>query len=398
LQRLRDLAAFSTTARRTLSPEEMASRVEQVKRYGDAARGEAIFRSATTGCFKCHAIGGAGGQLGPDLGSIGASSPIDYLIDSLLDPNKAIKDGYQSTIVTTKDNDVISGIKVSQDDKQMILRDAVQDHIVVPLDKVKNERPGGSLMPTGLTDPLPSWEYLNLIRFPLRTGQARPVRDEPRAAGAPMARACPPRPLEKLRPIRRRCSRRAGREAAVGAGVQPGQRRVPARCDGGRGQQFAFARAEIDVTTPGRVGCILARRGLSMWVDETPRRCEARHPDRPAARRPRADVQDRRRRARAGIARRSSRRARLQRPCANCRRALIGARSAGSAGTLPACVIVIPRHRCRSSSHCSRSPADAPRIRVRRTTRSIPPNAFEPDIRHRHRLGAHAPRRRCGVR
>jgi hypothetical protein len=37
------------------------------------------------------------------------------------------------------------------------------------------------------------------------------------------------------------------------------------------GQQVAFVRAEIDVTTPGDVGLHLGEtRGLSMWIDEQP--------------------------------------------------------------------------------------------------------------------------------
>ena len=57
---------------------------------GDPTRGEAVFRRKDLACFKCHAIAGAGGQVGPDLASVGASAPVDYLIDSLLQPNKAI--------------------------------------------------------------------------------------------------------------------------------------------------------------------------------------------------------------------------------------------------------------------------------------------------------------------
>ena len=40
-----------------------------------AARGEAIFRRKALECLKCHAIAGAGGQVGPSLESVGAGAP-----------------------------------------------------------------------------------------------------------------------------------------------------------------------------------------------------------------------------------------------------------------------------------------------------------------------------------
>jgi glucose/arabinose dehydrogenase/HEAT repeat protein len=69
--RLRNATGTSSIAAKALTKDEMTKWVSDAKRYGDAARGEMIFRRADTGCFKCHAIQGAGGQLGPDLGSIG---------------------------------------------------------------------------------------------------------------------------------------------------------------------------------------------------------------------------------------------------------------------------------------------------------------------------------------
>ncbi len=87
-----------TFGAKTLSPKELQTMMADVTRLGDAARGEVIFRRKDQVCLKCHAIGGAGGQVGPDLSSIGASAPVDYLIDSLLLPNKAIKENYHSLL------------------------------------------------------------------------------------------------------------------------------------------------------------------------------------------------------------------------------------------------------------------------------------------------------------
>jgi putative heme-binding domain-containing protein len=270
---LRNATGASTASAKSLTKEELAKKVADVQRYGDAARGEMIFRRADTGCFKCHAIQGAGGQLGPDLGSIGAGSPVDYLIESLIEPYKAIKDGYNSVIVTTKDNDVHSGIKVSQDDTQMILRDAVNDRIVIPMSSVRSERPGGSLMPSGLIDQLPSWEQINLLRFLAELGKPGPYQ----SANSMVIRrwrvlAAAAEAAEKLAAdtaILQSPDRAAALPWTPAYTLVSGD--LPADAMASAGQAIAFARAEIDVTAPGRIGLHLADvTGLSAWIDATP--------------------------------------------------------------------------------------------------------------------------------
>src|SRR3954471_19332124 len=70
---LRDLlnSIVGLTARgKTATPAQLAQWAAQVKEKGDPARGEAVFRRKELSCFQCHAIGGAGGQVGPDFMSL----------------------------------------------------------------------------------------------------------------------------------------------------------------------------------------------------------------------------------------------------------------------------------------------------------------------------------------
>ena len=55
---------------------------------------EAVFRRPELGCMNCHAINKAGGSIGPDLGPVGGSSPMDYIVQSILDPNASVKEEY----------------------------------------------------------------------------------------------------------------------------------------------------------------------------------------------------------------------------------------------------------------------------------------------------------------
>jgi putative heme-binding domain-containing protein len=149
----------------TLSAAELTELAARAVKEGDPARGEAIFRRKDMACVTCHAIGGIGGKVGPDLTSIGASAQVDYLIESVLYPNRKIKEGYHSVIVETKDGMDLSGVLVSENSDQIILRDATDKETTVAKNNIQTRATGNSLMPAGLVDALSPAERLDLYRF-----------------------------------------------------------------------------------------------------------------------------------------------------------------------------------------------------------------------------------------
>ena len=160
-------------SRRELSAEEVRSLLADVSRQGDPARGEAIYRRADQLCLKCHAIGGAGGQVGPDLSSIGASAPLDYLLESLLQPSKAIKENYHATLVTTIKGQQFTGIKVRQTPTALVLRNDQDREITIPIKDIEEQGASTvSLMPEGLSDPLTRGELIDLVRFLSELGKS----------------------------------------------------------------------------------------------------------------------------------------------------------------------------------------------------------------------------------
>ena len=158
-------AAKITSGPRQLSPEEMAKVVASVKEQGDPARGEAIFRRTELSCLKCHAIGDAGGLVGPNMLSLGATAQLDYIVDSMLIPGKNIKEGYQTIVVQTTEGKVISGIKLRQSDTDLIIRDAEDREASIPLNQIEEQNNGTSLMPTGLFDRLTESEFRDMVAF-----------------------------------------------------------------------------------------------------------------------------------------------------------------------------------------------------------------------------------------
>ncbi|MFT5108505.1 MAG: putative heme-binding domain-containing protein, partial [Pseudoalteromonas tetraodonis] len=149
-----------------LDEKAMAEMMVEVAEKGDAARGEAIYARSNLLCTVCHAIGAAGGAIGPDLVSVGASAPVDYIIESLLDPSKKIKEGYHTTQVTKKDGTVLTGGLLRDGGGVVVLRDAAGKEINVPADQIVSRSVSPvSLMPPALTASLRRDEFIDLVSF-----------------------------------------------------------------------------------------------------------------------------------------------------------------------------------------------------------------------------------------
>lgn len=142
---------------------ELAARVAT---EGDPQRGEQIYRREALACVTCHAIGGAGGKVGPDLTSVGASAPLDYLVESLLMPSAKIKEGYAAVIVETRDGEETTGTLARETPEELFLRNAAGQEVAVPKQRIQRRELGRlSLMPVGLLEPLSETERLDLWAF-----------------------------------------------------------------------------------------------------------------------------------------------------------------------------------------------------------------------------------------
>lgn len=167
-------AAGISTDPKPPTPEELKQIVADVAEKGDAARGEKIFRRGDLSCFKCHALSRAGGNVGPDLSAVGSISPVDYVANSILDPNLAIKEQFVTRVIVTDDGQTFTGIVVDRDDVRVNLKDAAGKIITIPKGDIEEEAEGRSLMPQGLTKFLTRQELLDLVRFISELGKPGP--------------------------------------------------------------------------------------------------------------------------------------------------------------------------------------------------------------------------------
>ncbi len=154
--------------------EKLAALVSAVSKSGDPVRGELVFRRADLSCLNCHAVSKGGGDIGPDLSAVGSSSPVEYLVMSLLDPDQAIKEAFVTKLVATVDGKVLQGIVVTRTDDTLVLKDATGKLLSIPTADIEDEVEGKSLMPRGLTNFMTDGEFLDLVAFLAELGKPGP--------------------------------------------------------------------------------------------------------------------------------------------------------------------------------------------------------------------------------
>lgn len=90
---------------------------------GDPQKGDALFRAK--GCFGCHIVRGEGGIHGPDLSFIGSQRPIEFLRQSIVEPDAHVAREFWLTEVILENGTASSGFVMNEDTYylQMLTRD-----------------------------------------------------------------------------------------------------------------------------------------------------------------------------------------------------------------------------------------------------------------------------------
>jgi putative heme-binding domain-containing protein len=134
---------------KALDPRDPLAKYRPALAGGDPEAGLEVFKNNVAGqCVRCHESGGLGHQVGPILAGIGSRVTAEYLLESLVAPSARIADGFQVTRLVAKDGDVIDGIKLSENDREISLRLASGDIRTVPVATVESQSASSvSVMP-----------------------------------------------------------------------------------------------------------------------------------------------------------------------------------------------------------------------------------------------------------
>jgi len=131
------------------------------KAGGNAAEG----KNLAALCIACHQFGNAGGNIGPNLSSVGAMGP-EAIVRNILTPNAAIEPGYRIFRVAMKDGSLLDAFFVSEDKDAIVVRQmGAGDKRIERKDIASTQFLRQSLMPEGLIDGLSDQQRKDLFAY-----------------------------------------------------------------------------------------------------------------------------------------------------------------------------------------------------------------------------------------
>jgi putative membrane-bound dehydrogenase-like protein len=135
---------------------------EIVRLTGDPARG----KNTATRCQMCHAVGGAGAELGPALDGWGQGKSADVIATAIVRPSAEIAHGYEGMELKTKDGLTIQGVVMKEGDPLM-MRSMGGVTQIIPADRLaqRPRRMPGSLMMSAAQLGLTAQDVADLVAF-----------------------------------------------------------------------------------------------------------------------------------------------------------------------------------------------------------------------------------------
>lgn len=147
-------------------PEDELAQYRETLVGGDAARGKEIFFGrAAASCRRCHKVNNDGGGVGPDLSTIAKDKNREYLLESIVLPNKKIAKGFDTVLLILDSGKVATGLLKKEDDKTITLLKPLGEPVVINKDEVIERATGKSGMPEDLKDTLKKSEIRDLVEY-----------------------------------------------------------------------------------------------------------------------------------------------------------------------------------------------------------------------------------------
>ncbi len=157
--------------------EELAPLVQNGLTGRNFDRGREMFAAAN--CFACHRFANEGGAIGPDLTILSGRFSRRDILESVLEPSKAVSDQYQAVQIVTLEGKVVVGRIVNlAGDVVQVNTNMLNPNELTAVDRNQIDEmvPSKvSMMPKGLLNTLNRDEVLDLMAFLLSRGD----RDSP---------------------------------------------------------------------------------------------------------------------------------------------------------------------------------------------------------------------------
>ena len=127
----------------------------------------AFFHTNGAGCYKCHTVGGRGGQIGPDLTVIARTMSRQKLAESILEPSKEISPQFTTWAIETTGGKVLTGMLLGEEvNGDLRLGNNLGEVFFVPFKEIDSRNPlKTSIMPEKLHESMTSDEFRDLIAY-----------------------------------------------------------------------------------------------------------------------------------------------------------------------------------------------------------------------------------------
>ena len=133
---------------------------------GTSAQGKKMFfEKPEAQCVRCHRINGKGGDVGPDLSHVGSQKDRQYLLESIVLPNKQIAQGFDSVMVFLKNGDSQAGVLKSETPGELVLNSPDNGLVTIKKSEIKSRKAALSPMPEGMGQILSKDDLRNLVEF-----------------------------------------------------------------------------------------------------------------------------------------------------------------------------------------------------------------------------------------
>jgi putative heme-binding domain-containing protein len=134
---------------------------------GNVERGREVFQNAEKSlCSKCHRLGERGEKIGPELTGLGDRISRIHLIESILDPSRAIAPSYETVAVALANGRIVAGVRVAEDGQVLTLADDQGKRHEIAKEQIEERHvQPKSTMPEGLEKRLNDRELLDLLAF-----------------------------------------------------------------------------------------------------------------------------------------------------------------------------------------------------------------------------------------
>ncbi len=134
---------------------------------GDPGAGRSIFLENTQAqCLKCHVAGGEGtSEVGPALDGVSGRLEPRQLLQSLLEPNAVLAEGYENWILALDDGTMLVGRILEESAEDVALLDAEGETFSIHPDEIEGRRRDVSAMPKGLVEGLSPRQLRDLLAY-----------------------------------------------------------------------------------------------------------------------------------------------------------------------------------------------------------------------------------------